>query len=359
MSGLYISYRRSDNPNVASVVSEHLAGEYGAARVFSEGDPASDRSIPSRARRDDFESLVARNLTTACVMVVIVGPAWLAPDAEGRSRLFQDDDYVRLELVTALERGIEIVPAFVGGATGWPAKSELPERLSGLLEHDGVRLRNDRLDIDLRNLAGVVAGPMAAHADGPTAEDLLHPALGFTPITLASGAALGAFEALRLQTTYEQVKQALSAAGSVSACARRDRACQDAFAPIIDKARFQMAPDIAPGLERAARQACRLKPYQPIIAAVDLSLMRWGRPGLILTDAGLFHYGDGGPVTFLANADLAAGPVDCVGGAYITVGPIAIPLPSRVDPMRVLSFVQAAASVAERTAPAAGGIDAL
>ncbi len=347
MSGLYISYRQSDSPGPAAAVAMQLSREYGRSRVFIDGEPDPLLAVPHDANQEALDSLPARNLATACVMLAIVGPGWLATDASGRSSLFQPEDYVRLELATALELHLRIIPVFVGGATGWPDREDIPEALAGLLAHDGMRLRTDRFEIDLQGVSALLARTMAAHAYEPTAEDLLHPALGFTPITLGSGAALGAFEALRLQTRYEQVRQSLGKTRSVSAFAHRNRVCHDAFAPIVDKVRFQLAPDLSPALERAARTACRLKPFQSIIAAADLSFLRWGRAGLIVTDAGLYHYGDGGPATFFPNAVLAAATVERAGEQAIRIGAQQISLPARIDASHVLGFVQAAVRVAQ------------
>ena len=61
----------------------------------------------------------------------MIGPRWLtAADSRGERRLSRADDYVRLEVETALGRNIRVVPALVAGAS-MPVADDLP----GTLEH--------------------------------------------------------------------------------------------------------------------------------------------------------------------------------------------------------------------------------
>ncbi|MEM7766865.1 MAG: toll/interleukin-1 receptor domain-containing protein [Pseudomonadota bacterium] len=353
MSGLYVSYRRSDAPAAAARIGDHLAERFGDRKVFMDRDgPTRFSQAPAShaaAFGDTFDERVARHLATACAMVVVIGPGWLAPDGTKRPKLWAGDDYVRFELTTALERGIRVLPVLVEGAIGLPAPDALPPELAPLVDQTAIILRPDRYELDLRSVSADLAAVLEQHTKGPSAEDLRNPALGFTPVTLESGETLGPFDALRLQTLHEQLKQTLAAAPASAACSQRDRAYRDVLAPIIDHGRFQMAPRLTPALENAARQACKLQPYQPVIAAVDLSLLRRGRAGLVLTETGLFHYGDREPTTFISNAKLAAGPIEGAGGHYVCIGADAIEIPGRTDFARVLGFVEAAALVARQS----------
>ena len=89
----------------------------------------------------------------ACdVLVAVIGKRWLsAADEEGRRRLDNPEDFVRVEVGTALKRGVRVIPVLVEGAS-MPRAAELPEDLKALVRrnalsvsHDGFRADSERL----------------------------------------------------------------------------------------------------------------------------------------------------------------------------------------------------------------------
>jgi hypothetical protein len=77
-------------------------------------------------RRDD-------SLGYACgAVIAMIGPSWVkAQDGEGRRRLGDPHDLVRLEITTALTRGVRVIPVPVHNAS-MPLEQELPEPLRPL-----------------------------------------------------------------------------------------------------------------------------------------------------------------------------------------------------------------------------------
>jgi hypothetical protein len=70
----------------------------------------------------------------------LIGPAWLdATDEQGRRRLDDPNDWVRLEIAHALNRNITLIPVCVSGAR-LPTPAELPDDIRGLLDHSAVSL---------------------------------------------------------------------------------------------------------------------------------------------------------------------------------------------------------------------------
>lgn len=66
----------------------------------------------------DFVDALNEALSKCAVLVAIIGAHWIrAADEEGRRRLDNPDDYVRLEIETALQRNIRVVPLLVNGAS--------------------------------------------------------------------------------------------------------------------------------------------------------------------------------------------------------------------------------------------------
>ena len=81
-------------------------------------------------------------LLKATVVLAMIGPSWLtASDQWGRRRLDFPDDWVQLELRTALDRGKPIIPLFVGHKFDVPPPEALPGGLQGIFDCEGMELR--------------------------------------------------------------------------------------------------------------------------------------------------------------------------------------------------------------------------
>jgi hypothetical protein len=82
--------------------------------------------------------VLEQRLASCKVMLVLIGPRWLtAIDEEGHLRLDNPEDWVRLEVSSALRRGITVIPVKVGGAE-LPKKSSLPSDMRSLLDHQAT-----------------------------------------------------------------------------------------------------------------------------------------------------------------------------------------------------------------------------
>ncbi len=65
--------------------------------------------------------------------MAIIGPGWQGHDAEGRSRINADNDWVRVEVETALQLDIPLLPVLVEGAE-MPQPGDLPASLREMTE---------------------------------------------------------------------------------------------------------------------------------------------------------------------------------------------------------------------------------
>ncbi len=130
MSGIFISYRRSDVPNAATLLHVLLSRRLPLEDIFID--------VGGIEPGDDFVATLTDRLATCKVLLAVIGPKWLdARDSAGRRRLDQDDDYVRLELETALRRRLHIVPVLFDGAPA-PKSTELPEALAPLARLNAI-----------------------------------------------------------------------------------------------------------------------------------------------------------------------------------------------------------------------------
>lgn len=77
------------------------------------------------------------------MLLAVIGPRWLtATDEDGRRRLDDPDDIVRLEIAAALEREIRVIPILVEGAVMLRCQ-ELPDSLAGLARRNALSLRHE------------------------------------------------------------------------------------------------------------------------------------------------------------------------------------------------------------------------
>jgi TIR domain len=120
MVKIIISYRRSDSDVFAGRVHDRIRGHYGDDSTFIDVD-----NIPFGT---DFRVHIQKELASANAVLVIVGPRWLGTNKSGHSRIMDATDPVRIEVETALSKGIATIPILVG-KTQMPKPEQLPESL--------------------------------------------------------------------------------------------------------------------------------------------------------------------------------------------------------------------------------------
>ena len=151
--GIFISYRRADSRADAGRLYDRLAAEFGSSRVFMDIDDIR----PGQ----DFRAVLQQTLASCRVLLVLIGPGWLgARDERGSLRLEDEEDLVRLELQTALQRGILLIPVLVNRA-GMPSRDELPAALASLAQRQALAISDTRFHADVDALIRAL-GPVLA-----------------------------------------------------------------------------------------------------------------------------------------------------------------------------------------------------
>lgn len=140
---IFISYRRSDTQGYAGWLHQILVDHYGRSQVF--------RDLDSIQPGEHFPTRVARTIAGCTDVIVLIGPAWLAPGPDGRPRLADPDDWVRLELETALQSGLRIVPLLIGDAD-LPPSHAVPATLRSIADHQAFALRDTHFAEDVREV---------------------------------------------------------------------------------------------------------------------------------------------------------------------------------------------------------------
>lgn len=153
MSGIFVSYRRDDRPGFAGRLTEALAGAFGADRVF--------RDIEDIRPGEDFVATIHSRLESVDVVLAMIGPAWLDARKDGERRLDDPDDFVRLEIASALASGKPVWPVLVGGAI-MPTARDLPEPIRDLAQRQAVVLSDAAWKDDVARLIGALRPLLAA-----------------------------------------------------------------------------------------------------------------------------------------------------------------------------------------------------
>lgn len=135
MKDIFISYRRSDSSDVTGRICDHLKMRFGEQRLFKDVD-----SIPLGS---DFRNSISKAVAQCKVLLAVIGPDWLeATDDQGKRRIDDPNDYVYIEIASALERNIPVIPILVNNGE-IPGKDELPHKLVPLSFRNGSRVRAD------------------------------------------------------------------------------------------------------------------------------------------------------------------------------------------------------------------------
>ena len=145
MDPIFISYRREDSQGEAGRLSDSLAKIFGDSKVFLD--------VEGIRAGQDFRQEIETKVASCSVLLVLIGPNWLdSTAASGQRRLDDPHDFVRLEISSALKRGIPVVPVLVRQAQ-MVTSEQLPPDLSALAFRQAAELRHNRWDADVAALA--------------------------------------------------------------------------------------------------------------------------------------------------------------------------------------------------------------
>lgn len=148
MPSIFVSYRREDSAGHTGRIHDDLTEALGPGHVFMDIDTIEPGM--------DFVEAIEDGIGRCKVLLVVIGRSWLSiTDARGRRRLDDPNDFVRLEVATALQRGVKVVPVLVGGAA-MPSTADLPEPLQPLARRNAFEVSDHRWKFDLERLAEMV-----------------------------------------------------------------------------------------------------------------------------------------------------------------------------------------------------------
>ncbi len=144
---VFISYRHDDAKGMAQAVRDRLVESLPAEQVFMDATGLTPGA--------HFTLELCRRVAACDVLVALIGARWAGETGASRSRLHDDDDWVRFEIATALKSGRRVIPVLVDGAA-MPRRDSLPVELTALADLQAFHMRSARLDADTWDLAGAI-----------------------------------------------------------------------------------------------------------------------------------------------------------------------------------------------------------
>ncbi|HEX5103473.1 MAG TPA: toll/interleukin-1 receptor domain-containing protein [Pirellulaceae bacterium] len=166
MSKIFISYRRQDSRDVTGRIYDRLLRHFEAERIF--------KDVDNIAPGEDYRDAIDREIGACSVLLAIIGPTWLkAKKGDGKLRLDDPHDMVRIELETALRREKRVIPILVTDAR-MPDSDELPDTLKELADRNALAVRHDPdFHRDMDRLVELMERAMTSNA--PVLAELIDP----------------------------------------------------------------------------------------------------------------------------------------------------------------------------------------
>src|SRR5580700_8343070 len=141
---IFINYRRGDDAGNTGRLFDRLQDIFKPEQLFLDVD-----NIPPGR---DFVRELNDRVAECDIVLAVIGKTWLeAHNAAGARRLDDPDDFVRIEIVSALNQGKLVIPVLVGDAD-MPRPEDLPEALQALARRNAMRLTHERFHADMGGL---------------------------------------------------------------------------------------------------------------------------------------------------------------------------------------------------------------
>jgi hypothetical protein len=169
---VFVSYRRGDASAWAGRLRDGLTARLDEDDVYQD--------VVTVDAGEDFALSINSALERCDVVLAVIGPQWLSiVGTDGKRRLDDPDDYVRIELGRALALDKRVIPVLVGGAT-MPAADRLPDDLTQLGLRQAFTLDDATWRRDVDDLVNRLLGP-------PRSRWLVPVALGAVVAAVAVG----------------------------------------------------------------------------------------------------------------------------------------------------------------------------
>jgi len=147
---IFLSYRRKDTAGAAGRLHDYLEKEFSADMVF--------KDIHDIGLGTDFRKAIGKTLMDCKVVLVLIGDRYVSlTDAEGNIRIMNPNDYVNIEVSTALAFKDQklVIPILINGAR-MPKRDQIPKSMESLTWQNSKKLSNDYWKTDIERLVKAI-----------------------------------------------------------------------------------------------------------------------------------------------------------------------------------------------------------
>lgn len=149
MSKIFISYRRIDSAGFSGRLWENLCIEFGTDNIFMDVENGI-------AKGEDFPDVIQKKLNESSVVLVVIGDKWLnCIGTNGTPRIKNENDWVRSEIKTALDKKSLLIPVLIDDAK-MPDKDDIPENIQKFCYKNAITLRSTSWASDVSKLVSTL-----------------------------------------------------------------------------------------------------------------------------------------------------------------------------------------------------------
>ncbi|MGO9921815.1 MAG: SUMF1/EgtB/PvdO family nonheme iron enzyme [Isosphaeraceae bacterium] len=134
MPRIFLSYQRQDSIGVAGRIYDRLCAHFGNDAVFMDID-----SIPFG---EDFREHIDAAVGQCDIVLAVIGTKW-AGETDAHRRLDDPRDFVRIELESALNRNLPVIPILIDHAT-MLGEADLPPSLGRMAFRNAIDVDQGR-----------------------------------------------------------------------------------------------------------------------------------------------------------------------------------------------------------------------
>jgi hypothetical protein len=143
--GIFISYRRDGSSTFSSILYYELCKYFSAEIIFKD-------AVTLKAGTD-FKKEIEQALDRSSILLVLLDKNWAQlKNNNGEIRLFEENDFVRQEIRTAIEKNIEIIPVLFENAR-MPDANELPVDIQAFCNKQALTIHIDSV---MQDIAGLI-----------------------------------------------------------------------------------------------------------------------------------------------------------------------------------------------------------
>lgn len=151
---IFINYRRGDTAGFAGRIYDRLLERFPAESIFMDVDTLQAGM--------DFVEEINRQVAQSTVFLAIIGEDWLNMiGRDGGRRIDANNDFVRLEIESALKANVRVIPVLIDDAV-MPEEHELPKSIAPLARRHAISVNHLRFKNDAQGLVDQVEAALQA-----------------------------------------------------------------------------------------------------------------------------------------------------------------------------------------------------